>query len=154
MFRIVYETLYRLDKAMELLHQLLEEEFSLLKKRNAEAIMSLEFSIHELLRQLAVEKECLKRFLGNGKVKDYALMLPNEEKKYVLEILQDIDDKEQICAKQASRNTQLSLGLLDQSKELLDFLHKRIVPPQKNTYGKLGSYVEHRPGPALIAGKF
>ncbi len=154
MFATILEAINRLNGAMHLLQDLLEEEFSLLKERQTEEIMSLEFSMHELLRQIATEKESIKRILGGGRVKDYAAMLADEQKNILLDLLQEIDDSEQNCAKQSTRNTQLSLGLLDQSKEMLDFLHRRIVPPQKNTYGKRGMYTEHKPAPSMIAGRF
>jgi hypothetical protein len=56
-----------------------------------------------------------------------------------------------MCARQATHNTELSLGLLDQSKELLDFLHSRILPPQQETYGPKGRYTQNHPAPSLIS---
>jgi len=154
MFSILKSTFVRQDKAMDLMHELLEEEFALLMERDTDAIMTLEFSIHELLRQLASEKESIIRFLGGGKLRDYAQMLPDDKKTVLLELWHEIDMKEQRCAKQASQNTQLSLGLLDQSKELLNYLHERIIPPQKMAYSKKGVYTKARPQASLINGRF
>lgn len=154
MFSILESILSRQDKAMDLLHDLLREEFSLLKERDTDAIMTLEFSIHELLRQLATEKEGIIHFLGGGKLRDYAQMLPDDKKNVILHLWHQIDKKEQNCSKQASRNTQLSLGLLDQSKAMLDYLHERIVPPQRTTYSRKGMYTQTRPQPSLINGRF
>ena len=61
-----------------------------------------------------------------------------------------IDELEQSCARQATRNTQLSLGLMDQSKELMDYLHKRLLPPQRQTYDRGGAYAQVRPDAALL----
>ena len=60
MFANIQDTLNRQDKALDLMKELLQEEFSLLMKRDTDAVMTIEFSIHELLRQLA-----------NGKRKHY-----------------------------------------------------------------------------------
>ena len=68
MYSLIYGNLDRQAKALTLLGELLDEEFSLLLKHETEAVMGLEFSIHELLRQLAVEKETVIRRLGGGKV--------------------------------------------------------------------------------------
>lgn len=154
MFSILESTLTRQNQAMDLMHGLLQEEFSLLMQRDTDAIMTLEFSIHELLRQLASEKESIISFLGGGKLRDYAQMLPEDKKMVILYLWHQIDKKEQACAKQASRNTQLSLGLLDQSKELLDYLHERMIPPQKTVYSRKGVYAQPRPQPSLIEGRF
>lgn len=153
MFSILQETLIRQDKALDLMEELLKEEFSYLRDRNTDAIMSIEFSIHELLRQLAAEKESIIRFLGGGKLRDYAEMLSEENKNFILNLYQTLEKKEQLCAKQASRNTQLALGLLDQSKELLNFLHERILPPQKINYSRQGVYNQTRPQASLINGR-
>ena len=154
MFSILENTLMRQDKAMDLMHELLREEFSLLTERDTDAIMTIEFSIHELLRQLASEKEGIISFLGGGKLRDYAQMLPDDKKTIILHLWHQIDSKEQACAKQASRNTQLSLGLLDQSKAMLDYLHERIIPPQRTAYSRKGIYTQARPQASLINGRF
>ena len=127
MYDIILGNLDRQARALKLLSSLLEEEFSLLVSRDTNAIMAQEFSIHELLRQLAVEKENTVRGLWEV-----------------------IDELEQSCARQATRNTQLSLGLMDQSKELMDYLHKRLLPPQRQTYDRGGAYAQVRPDAALL----
>lgn len=146
MYDIILGNLDRQARALKLLSSLLEEEFSLLVSRDTNAIMAQEFSIHELLRQLAVEKENTVRRLGGGKVRDYADLLEQSDagesgegprKAAALRGLWEvIDELEQSCARQATRNTQLSLGLMDQSKELMDYLHKRLLPPQRQTYDR------------------
>ena len=154
MFSILQNTFTRQNKAMDLMLELLEEEFALLMERDTDAIMTLEFSIHELLRQLASEKESIIRFLGGGRLNDYAQMLPEDKRMVILNLWHEIDKKEQTCARQASQNTQLSLGLLDQSKDLLNYLHERIVPPQRTAYSRKGVYAQTRPNASLINGHF
>ena len=154
MFSILESTFIRQNKAMDLMYELLTEEFTLLMARDTDAIMTLEFSIHELLRQLASEKESIIRFLGGGKLNDYAQMLADDKRTIILQLWHGIDDKEQRCARQASQNTQLSLGLLDQSKDLLNYLHERIIPPQRTAYSRKGVYAQSRPQASLITGHF
>ena len=150
---LILGNLDRQAKALTLLGTLLDEEFSLLLQHDTEAVMALEFSIHELLRQLAVEKESVIHRLGGGKVLDYAAMLPDEQGEILRSLWSNIDRDEQSCAKQAARNTELSLALMDQSKKMLDYLHKRVLPPQHDTYGRKGRYTQSRPEAALISGR-
>ena len=57
----ILANLARQKRAMELLVELLMEEFSLLAARDTAGITSLEFSIQELLRQIAGERLSLRR---------------------------------------------------------------------------------------------
>jgi len=152
MYTLIRGNLDRQARALNLLHTLQEEEISLLVARRTDEIMKLEFSIHELLRQIAAEKEDVIRRLGGGKVRDYAQMLPAEQKSELLDLWQCIDDAEQRCAKQATRNKKLSLGLLDQSKSVMDYLHSRLIPPHREAYSRTGCYTRPHPQAALISG--
>lgn len=154
MFANIQSTLNRQDKALDLMKELLQEEFSLLMKRDTDAIMTIEFSIHELLRQLATEKESIIKALGGGRLKDYAQMLPDDKKEIIISLWLNIDKKEQACAKQASLNTRLSLGLLDQSKDLLNYLHERIVPPQRTGYSRRGTYAKQHPQASVFSARY
>lgn len=154
MFANIQSTLDRQDKALDLMKDLLQEEFSLLMKRDTDAIMTIEFSIHELLRQLASEKESIIKALGGGRLKDYAQMLPEDKKEIIISLWLSIDKKEQACARQASLNTRLSLGLLDQSKDLLNYLHERIVPPQRTGYSRRGTYAKQHPQASVFSARY
>ena len=146
--------LQRQQKAMELLQRLLIEEFDLLVARDTEAVAHLEFSIHELLRQIASEKMQVIRLLEGQKARDYATTLPEKAREAGLELLQTLDGLEQHCARQASRNAELSLSLLDQSRALLNTLHTRLAPRTGSTYGKHGAMRSiRRPEAALLAGR-
>ena len=100
-----------------------------------------------------MEKETVIRRLGGGKVLDYAQMLPEEQGEALTELWRRIDAGEQACARRASRNTELSLGLMDQSKRMLDYLHARILPPQQDTYGRRGRYNQPHPAASLFSGR-
>ena len=154
MYDTIRGNLDRQAKGLNLLGQLLDEEFSLLMDRRTDEIMSLEFSIHELVRQLADEQLHIRQALGGGRVLDYAAMQTDEGRRAELrELWQQIDDCEQHCSRQASLNAELSLALLDQSKNVLTYLHKRIQPQTASTYGRSGDFLHKRPDAALISGR-
>jgi hypothetical protein len=153
MYDIIYRNLDRQSRGFALLHQLLREEYDLIRVRQAEDVVALEFSIHELLRQLAVERQEARSLLGGGRVVDYAAMLDAAQGEPLLELRRIIDDYEQVCARQATRNCELSLALLDMSKELADFLHARLVPPARTAYSREGVYTHGSPEAMLISGR-
>lgn len=153
MFDIIRNNLDRQSKGLVLLASLLDEEFSLLMVHKTADIMTLELSIHELIRQLAVEKNGVRKLLGGGKVKDYAAMLDGDLQAELLALWEVIDATEQDCSRKASQNAELSLALLDQSKQMLTYLHKRVQPQSPSTYAKTGAYLQHRPQAALISGR-
>ncbi|MCL2124115.1 MAG: flagellar protein FlgN [Desulfovibrionaceae bacterium] len=154
MYAYILSGLQRQHKALELLLSLLLEEFDLLAARDTEAVVHLEFSIHELLRQIASEKTQVIRLLDGQSAGDYALSLEEDARDAVLELLGTLDEFEQRCARQATQNTELSLGLLDQSRALLNTLHRHISPKTGSTYGKRGAMRSiRRPEAALLVGR-
>lgn len=156
MYQIIVGSLDRQAKGLNLLLQLLNEEFSLLMERKTEEIMTLEFSIHSLLRQLASEKLTVQKSLGGGKLLDYAeLLTDSNQSKNIYTLWQNIDTLEQNCSRQASLNAELSLALLDQSKSLLSFLHKNVQPKESTTtYSRSGMYNKKvHPDAALLSGR-
>lgn len=154
MYSQIIGNLTRQAKALELLERLQREEFDLLMKRSAEEISALEFSVHELLRQIAVEREDLKASMQGIRVAEYAEMLADEDdKKAIGHILRIIDVAEQRCARQAEKNTALSLALLDQSHDLMTYLHDQISPRHELVYGAKGGYTTHRPPASILSGR-
>jgi len=145
--------LVRQQKGMELLLSLLEEEFSLLREHRTEDVVALEFSIHELLRQLADERMEIKKIMQGTRLAEYADMLEEERHAEIRALLKSIDDAEQKSARQASHNTRLSLALLDQSQGLLDYLYEQVAPKNKVVYGRNGGYRDQRSGPSLLSGR-
>jgi hypothetical protein len=153
MFAQIRGNLNRQAKGLELLQELQAEEFELLVKRDAEAISALEFSIHELLRQLAIERDELKSVMQGTKVLEYAQMLPEEEGAQIRDLMQSIDRAEQKSARQAEKNTTLSLRLLDQSHDLMTYLYDTIQPKQQVVYSAKGAYANSRPQAAIFSGR-
>lgn len=154
MYSQIIGNITRQAKALELLERLQMEEFELLMSRNVEAVGVLEFSIHELMRQIAVEREDLRRAMQGVKMAEYAEMLADEDdKKAIKHILGIIDVAEQRCARQAEKNTSLALALLDQSHELMTHLHEQIVPKSEPIYGSKGGFSTHRPPASILSGR-
>lgn len=153
MYALIHGNLTRQFRALELLHSLLEEEFELLCARDTDAVAQLEFSIHELLRQIASERVDVKRAMQKATLLEYAAMLPEEEGTEVRRLYHLIDALEQHCARRATRNTELSLALLDQSHSLLVFLHAQIAPKQAFCYGSGGKLRDERPAAAIFSGR-
>lgn len=154
MYDLIKNNLTRQFKGLELLSSLLEEEFQLLFNRDTDAVTSLEFSIHELLRQIAVERVDLKNTMQGTRLLEYATLLPEEDGENVRRLYHLIDSLEQRCSRQATHNTELSLALLDQSQDLLVFLHNQIQPRQAHCYGQHGRLREHRSQAAIFTGRF
>ncbi len=150
---LIYSNLVRQRKGLELLQSLLHEEFELLRVGDTEAVGSLEFSIHELLRQLAVERVAVKNVMQGTKLSEYADMLAPEEGEAIRDLAQKIDDAEQAAARQATHNCELSLALLDQNHSLMTYLYEQVTPKQQVVYDASGAYREPRPGAALINGR-
>lgn len=155
MYQNIHDSLFRQHKALQLLGELLEEEYGNLLRRDTNDIVALEFSIQELIRQIAVEKTEVMRELGDMKVLDYVSTLPEEQGAALNRLFLMVDDAEQIMSRQASRNAQFSLALLDQSSRNLLALTSQVVPRKMDTYdrrGDMGRY-SGRPQAALISGR-
>ncbi len=153
MYQRIRTALNRQKQAMKLLVHLLEEEYALLRERKTDKVVSLEMSIHELIRQMANEKMSVKKMLDGGKVKVYASLLPESQGKEIMGIFQEIDKCEQKAARAASRNAQLSLALLDQRQRIMNELHAQLTPKTSLTYGRRGYMGNRRPEAALISGR-
>ena len=153
MYAKIHANLFRQLKGLELLHSLLEEEFACLLERNVEEISALEFSIHELMRQLLNERMEIKGIMNGVKVSEYADMLPAEDGAAVHGLMAELLEREQVCSRQAGLNSTLAFGLLDQGQELLDFLYSAAVPKQADTYGAKGGLQTNKPRAALISGR-
>ncbi|MCL1890078.1 MAG: flagellar protein FlgN [Desulfovibrionaceae bacterium] len=153
MYELIVGNLARQAKGMELLEQLQVEEFDLMTSMKTEEIAGLEFSIHELLRQLAVERDEIRQNMQGTRILEYAEILPEEQGERVRSLYQAIDLAEQRCAKQGERNSSLSLSLLDQSHMLMETLYEQITPKELSVYGSKGAYAVHRPQAAIINGR-
>lgn len=154
MHNLVYESLFRQGKALALLCDLLEEEYHKLLSRDTDAVVAVEFSVQELIRHLALEKTTVIKALGGMRAAEYARALPEEQGEAMLDMLRGIDAAEQAVARQAARNTHVSLALLDQSSRTLQALTNRAMPPKTEIYGRSGGMrSQPHPQAALISGR-
>lgn len=154
MYQRIQESLFRQTKALALLRDLLEEEYEVLLGRDTNTVASLEFSIQELIRQLAAEKALVIRSLAGRKVLAFADTLPEDRKETIRGLFRLVDDGEQAVSRQASRNAQLSLALLDQSTHTLKALTNQAAPNLSGTYGRRGDLRNQaHPQAALISGR-
>lgn len=155
MYQNIYDSLSRQHKALQLLDELLGEEYELLRKRDTNAIVALEFSIQELIRQIAVEKNMVMKALSGTKVLEYAKMLPEDQMQALQEVFLQVDIAEQNTSRNASRNAQFSLALLDQSSRNLLALTSQVVPHRDvyDRHGDIQRKHRHLTQAALFSGR-
>lgn len=154
----ILESLARQERALELLAGLLAEEFSLLTKRDATGVTSLEFSIQELLRQLAVERGALQPLYdalcpGAKRLVEVVAGFEPETRSRAEGLLARIEAVEKRCSTLSSRNYQMALGLYDTTKSCLGHLQSKLVP-KKAVYGSKGRLGAATPAPGRINGRF
>ncbi|GFM37795.1 flagellar protein FlgN [Desulfovibrio psychrotolerans] len=153
MFSYANGNLVRQYKGLQVLDLLIREEFAQLRDNKPQEVTATEFAIHELMRQIAVERLELRKELGGKRLRELTPTLPEEEQVVLEQLLDDIDLLEQECARQASMNARLALALHDQNQHLLEFLHDQVAPKAQNTYGKMGRFTQSRPQASLIQGR-
>ena len=158
MSRYVLQNLHRQKQAIYLLSHLLDEEFHHLGKGDPQSVATVEFSIQELLRQIAEERRELKQHVMDldpslPALRDLPLFVNESDSEDVQALLREIDRQEQDCARKAAQNAVTAQGLMDQNQALLDYLTSQIIPENGNTYSRRGKW--HRsdgPG-ALLHGR-
>jgi len=158
MIRLIEENLVRQNKAMLLMFFLLEEEFSRLTQLKPQSVSHVELSIQELMRQVAAERLSLRRMVvrmepSAQRVRDILPGLSEEETGAILELLARLDETEQKCGVQASKNQQLAMALFDQSQGLLNFMHDQIKPKSTTTYGRTARFAKGVNDARLLSGR-
>ncbi len=158
MYSRIKANLMRQGRGMDLLQDLLQEEFSHLKQRDPDSATRLEFSIHELIRQLTEERLELKCFVQDisptaKRLNDLGASLDPETADAFKALLAEMDAKEQACAIQAEKNGEMAMAMLDQSRSLLDFMTKQIQPKSDPVYSARGRYgKDTKPQAAIFRG--
>jgi flagellar biosynthesis/type III secretory pathway chaperone len=153
----IQENLSRQLKALELLEELLEEEFSYLKTSKPQSVSRIEISIQELMRQLTVERLSLRAAVQEMKpearrVREILPLLEPAGADALRAILAGLDKAEQACARRAAKNQNLVLALHQQSRNLLQFLHDRIQP-KGTAYSASGRMARAANNPTLVTGR-
>lgn len=154
MYQRIYESLNRQDRALEVLRDLLAEEYDIMLQRDTDQAIALEFSTQELIRQLAAEKTMVIELLGGMRVLQYAATLDEEQGDALLALYSRIDVGEQAASRMAARNAQLSLALLDQSSRTLQGLTSHAIRFKSEVYGRRGGMINAtHPAAAIISGR-
>ncbi|MES9994955.1 flagellar export chaperone FlgN [Desulfovibrio aminophilus] len=153
----IQENLSRQQRALVLLAELLDEEFSYLKSGKPQDVSRIEISIQELLRQLAMERVSLRSQVqsivpGAKRVREILDSVPVEEGDALRDLLLKLDGLEQLCARQAAKNQNLVLALFDQSRKLLNFLQEKIQP-KGTAYSAKGRMARASNAPTLVSGR-
>jgi hypothetical protein len=158
MIRLIEENLVRQNKAMLLMYFLLEEEFSRLTQLKPQSVSQVELSIQELMRQVAAERVSLRRMVARvepsaKRVREILPGLSEEDASAITELLVRLDETEQKCGVQASKNQQMAMALFDQSKGLLNFMHDQIKPKSTTAYARTGRFAKGINDARLLSGR-
>ncbi|MFW5733487.1 MAG: flagellar export chaperone FlgN [Oceanidesulfovibrio sp.] len=177
MYRSIIENLQRQDKAFILLDLLLEEEYSQLKNRAPERVTQIEMQVHELVRQITDERQAVRAMapgrlasliaelpeglIASDMVEDieHVVGLDETEKRMPLAellntLLKSVDDKEQKTMRQAEKNAEFALALMDQNSAMAEFLYSQITPEQKKeTYSAKGRYKASKREASMLNGR-
>ncbi|EPR41706.1 FlgN family protein [Desulfovibrio sp. X2] len=159
MSEMMRENLDRQHKAMVVLYELLQEEFSLLRAGKPQEVTGLEMSIQELIRQIALERAELKSMVlaREGTVVRLNVLvdsMPPEEGEPLRKLVNTIDALEQACARQADKNSNLAMALFDQSKSMLEFMQSQIKPKRVDVYARNGRFAQGKSEAALLHGRY
>lgn len=159
MLKRITENLDRQHKGVLLLKTLLEEEYSLLQKGEAQEVSRIELSLQELMRQIMQERMNLKAMVkqvnqGAERLAHLYDVMPSEAAEEIKTVLATIDSNEQVCAKQADKNRIMALGFHEQSSSMINFLQEKMKPKSENTYSARGRYAQVSPQAALLSGRF
>ncbi|GAU09623.1 flagellar protein FlgN [Desulfoplanes formicivorans] len=158
MQKVIIQSLARQAKGLVLLGSLLDQELRLLKTNAPQAVAGLEFSIQELLRQIASEKawvaSCM-RAMGVEAVHltDVMDLFAHDERVRLEELLAAIDKYQQECARKAAMNADIAKALQDQSNSLLSFFRDQVMPTSQHTYSSHGRWSARTRTATLISGR-
>lgn len=153
-----FENLHRQKQALVVLEQLQDEEFDHLSKGDPQSVAQVEFSIQELLRQLAAEREELKNQMkalnpSLPAMRDLLTLVEESQRPRTESLLRDIDHQEQVCARKAAQNMATAMALLDQNRAMLEFLSAEIKPKNGHTYSRRGTWRHPDGAGTLLQGR-
>ena len=154
----INENLHRQYKAVELLFELLKEEFSYLRKAKPQEVSRLQFSIQDLMRQITSERLELKAMVKAIEPKAKTLTqivdkLSPPHSETFAGLIDGIDGLQQECARQAEKNNRLAFVMLDQANGLTRFIQEKVTPVNRDTYGRNGRFAKRNSGATIMAGR-
>lgn len=153
----IIASLERQEKALALLAMLQEAEFTHLRELDPTKVAGFEFSIHELMRQIASERTSLTALYATvsptaKRLHDVIHTFPEDMAARARELYLAIDRREQACARQAEQNYKMALGFYDQSRACIEFIQQQIAP-KKNVYTAAGRYARASAEPTVLSGR-
>jgi flagellar biosynthesis/type III secretory pathway chaperone len=158
MLERISENLTRQLKGLEVMDLLLEEEFSHLTSRKTDAVIGIELSIQELLRQFSKEKAELRKIAKMmdkkaTRISDLIGVFHGKADGELTELLDKVERKERVCAFKARRNAVMAQALMDQGRKLIDEFCEAVIPKDNTTYGHGGRVAAPRLNASLIQGR-
>lgn len=149
--------LARQEKALSLLAELQKEEFTHLRVLDPAQVAGLEFSIHELMRQIMRERLELRGLYAAlspqaTRLREVLDHFSESDRETADSLVASIDRIEQACARQADQNYRLALGLYNQSRSSIEFIQNQLAP-KKTVYSAAGRFAKAPMGPALLSGR-
>ncbi|WP_462323454.1 flagellar export chaperone FlgN [Desulfoplanes sp.] len=158
MHAYIIQSLSRQVKGLVLLTTLLKRELQLLKEDSPQSVAGLEFSIQDLLRQIAAERSLVRRCIhgidpGADRLSAITGTFGEEEQEILPQLIAEVDRLQQGCARNASMNAEIALALRDQSTSLLSFFRKQVTPKQQHTYSNHGTWASQTRTATLISGR-
>ncbi len=155
---LIIQSLTRQARGLLLLGTLLDQELRLLKKDSPQSVAGLEFSIQELVRQIATEKTWVKNCIREmspeaSRLGDVRKRFSEDECSLIDGLIADIDTHQQRCARKAAMNAEIAQALHDQSSSLLAFFRKQVMPQTRHTYSNHGRWAARTQTATLISGR-
>ena len=152
----IVESLIRQREGMKILSSLLKEEFSALTARDKSGLVDMELAVQELIRQLARERDDLKAALskvmpgGQGLSQFIDRQAPDSSLK---KLVADMELLERQCSRQATVNADLVMALVQQSQDMLSFMHDQVRPRNEDVYSRRGDFAADCSEPRLLQGR-
>ncbi|GAB6888285.1 hypothetical protein JCM13304A_17840 [Desulfothermus okinawensis JCM 13304] len=144
-------------KALDVLYSLQREEYKILLGNRKSELSKNQFAIQGLISQLKKEKEelltLIQKEFGVNKLLDLAGVLEKGRREELVELIDSLKAKEKLCMEQATRNADLAIAHLEQTRELVNFLYDQIRPKSKDVYSKYGKFTTKTPGPCIVSGR-
>jgi hypothetical protein len=68
-------------------------------------------------------------------------------------LIRDIEQLERQCSRQATTNADLVMALVEQSRDMLSFMHDQVKPRNEDVYSRQGSFTSDATEPRLLQGR-
>jgi hypothetical protein len=153
----ILENLRRQLKALKLLYSLQKEEYGLLLGNDKSHLQKNQFAIQRLIKQIQEERKEFLKILednwGIKQLKEIDKVLPDSIKNEFNSLIEELKLQDKLCMEQATKNADLAIAHLEQTKDLVKFLYEQIRPKAKDVYSRYGTLNEKTLGPCIVNGR-